>query len=323
MWDYSEKVKQHFFNPKNAKLVSDANARGDVGSISCGDALSLSLKVNPDTEVIEDAGFQTFGCGSAIASSSALTEIIIGKNLDDALKVTNQEIADYLDGLPPEKMHCSVMGMEALHAAVANYRGEVLEDDHEEGELICKCFAIDDLMIKRVVKANGLQSLEEVVNYTKAGGACTSCHEKIEWVLDEALAEMADAGVDVAAVARANAKVAAPQSDIAASSKPHVVAEVASEDDAELAKRKAIIEQVIDEVRPAVHADGGDIHLVDVEDHLVFVSMSGNCSGCGLSGLTLANLEIKISDALGETVTVFPLQPSDDSSDKKEATYDL
>ncbi|MCH1924036.1 Fe-S cluster assembly protein NifU [Shewanella sp. C32] len=322
MWDYSEKVKQHFFNPKNAKLVSDANARGDVGSISCGDALSLSLKVNPDTEIIEDAGFQTFGCGSAIASSSALTEIIIGKTLDDALKVTNQEIADFLDGLPPEKMHCSVMGMEALHAAVANYRGEVMEDDHEEGELICKCFAIDDLMIKRVVKANGLQSIEEVVNYTKAGGACTSCHEKIEWVLDEALAETAEAGIDVAAVARANQKVAAVPQPIAATAKPKM-AVVSETSDPEHAKRLALIEQVIDEVRPAVQADGGDIQLVDVEDHLVFVSMSGNCSGCGLSGLTLANLEIKISDALGETVTVFPLQPSSEDAEKKEATYDL
>ncbi|QSX34176.1 Fe-S cluster assembly protein NifU [Shewanella avicenniae] len=321
MWDYSEKVKQHFFNPKNAKLVSNANARGDVGSISCGDALSLSLKVNPDTEIIEDAGFQTFGCGSAIASSSALTEIIIGKTLDDALKVTNQEIADYLDGLPPEKMHCSVMGMEALHAAVANYRGEVLDDDHEEGELICKCFAIDDLMIKRVVKANGLQTLEEVINYTKAGGACTSCHEKIEWVLDETLEEMAEAGIDVAAVAKANSKVAATPK-IAAVSKIQPIA-VAATDDAALAERKAIIEKVIEQVRPAVRADGGDIHLVDIEDHLVFVSMSGNCSGCGLSGLTLANLEIKISDALGETVTVFPLQPSSEESEQKEATYDL
>ncbi|WP_417760814.1 Fe-S cluster assembly protein NifU [Shewanella sp.] len=322
MWDYSEKVKQHFFNPKNAKLVSDANARGDVGSISCGDALSLSLKVNPDTEIIEDAGFQTFGCGSAIASSSALTEIIIGKTLDDALKVTNQEIADFLDGLPPEKMHCSVMGMEALHAAVANYRGEVMADDHEEGELICKCFAIDDLMIKRVVKANGLQSIEEVVNYTKAGGACTSCHEKIEWVLDEALAEMAEAGIDVAAVARAKQKVTVAPQPIAATAKPKM-AVVSDANDPEQAKRIALIEQVIDEVRPAVQADGGDIHLVDVEDHLVFVSMSGNCSGCGLSGLTLANLEIKISDALGETVTVFPLQPSREDAEKKEATYDL
>ena len=285
MWDYSEKVKDHFFAPRNAGAVEGANAVGDVGSLSCGDALRLSLKVDPDTETILDAGFQTFGCGSAIASSSALTEIIKGYTLDEALKVSNQDIADYLDGLPPEKMHCSVMGREALQAAIANYRGEDWKDDHEEGALVCKCFAVDEVLIEETIKANGLHTVEDVTNYTKAGGGCSACHEGIEEILVRVLAERGE------------------QFDPTGSAAP-----VLQPSQGKLSNLQRIrrIEAAIEGIRPNLQRDDGDVELIDVDGKNVFVKMTGACAGCQMAAVTLDGIQQRIVEDLGEFVRVLP-----------------
>lgn len=271
MWNYSEKVKDHFFHPRNARVVDNANAVGDVGSLSCGDALRLMLRVDPHTEIIEEAGFQTFGCGSAIASSSALTELIIGHTLTEAGQITNQQIADYLDGLPPEKMHCSVMGQEALRAAIAHFRGESLEEEHEEGKLICKCFGVDEGHIRRAVVNNGLTTLEEVINYTKAGGGCTACHEKIELALAAILAQQPPAPLP---------------------------AEAAHD-----AQWQSVVD-TINELRPHIQADGGDMTLVSVTPRQVTVSLSGSCSGCMMTDMTLAWLQQKLMERTGSYMDV-------------------
>jgi len=288
MWNYSETVKDHFFNPRNAKALDDANATGDVGSISCGDALRLTLKVNDDTEIIEEAGFQTFGCGSAIASSSALTELIIGKTIAEAEQVTNQEIVDYLGGLPAEKMHCSVMGQEALEAAIANYRGiELVDDDHAEGKLICRCFAVDEGKITRAVQKHGLTTIEDVINYTKAGGACTSCHEKIEMVIDTVMA--------------------AKQTPETKPSESIPVKTVTSLPPTSGFTQKIL--EVIGDLRPYLQADGGDVTLVKASENLIVVSLSGACTGCMMTDMTLGWLQQQISEALGWAIPVVNHQP--------------
>ncbi|MBT3060885.1 MAG: Fe-S cluster assembly protein NifU [Candidatus Thiodiazotropha sp.] len=286
MWDYSEKVQEHFFNPRNAGAVDEANAVGDVGSLSCGDALRLTLKVDPDSEVILDAGFQTFGCGSAIASSSALTEIIKGMKIDDALGVSNQDIADFLDGLPPEKMHCSVMGREALQAAVANYRGEEWKDDHEEGALVCKCFAIDEVMIEDTVRANGLRTVEEVTNYTKAGGGCSACHEGIEEILTRVLAESGER-FDPNAVA---GEIKKPKSGLTN------------------LQRMKRIEELLEEIRPNLQRDHGDVELVEVDGKYIYVKMIGACAGCQMAATTLGGIQQHLAEGLGEFIQVLPAE---------------
>lgn len=292
MWDYSDTVKEHFYNPRNVGAMEEANGVGDVGSLSCGDALRLSIKVNPETEVIEDAKFQTFGCGSAIASSSALTEIIKGMTLENALKVTNQDIAEYLDGLPPEKMHCSVMGREALQAAVANYRGVEWKDDHEEGALVCKCFAVDAVLIEETIRINSLRTVEDVTHYTKAGGGCSACHEGIEEILTRVLAESGIAFDPDAA-------------SITAEPEPEPLP-IAAKSGLTTVQRIRKIEAVIESIRPNLRMDGGDAELVEVDGNSVYLKLTGACVGCGMAAMTIGGIQQRLMEELGEFLKVIP-----------------
>jgi NifU-like protein len=258
MWEYTDKVFEHFKNPRNVGEVDNPDGIGDVGSLACGDALRLTFKLDEE-ERIADAKFKTFGCASAIASSSALTEMIKGKTLEEAQKLTNQDIADFLGGLPEEKMHCSVMGKEALDAAIAYYRGETKKEDQED--IVCKCFGITGEEIKEVVRQNGLKTVEQVTHYTKAGGGCSTCHPEIQEILRE-IAEEEEREKQVLA-AQSGRKLT------------------------NLQKIRLIEETMDREIRPSLKQDGGDIDLVDVEGDKVFVGFRGTCSSCPSSEFTL------------------------------------
>ena len=282
MWDYSEKVLDHFHHPRNVGTLENPDGVGEVGALACGDALKLMFKLDKDGR-IADVKFQTFGCASAIASSSALTEMIKGMTLEEAAKVTNADIAKYLDGLPEQKMHCSVMGMEALEAAIANYRtGDTTVRQLKDDPLVCTCFNVHESEIVEAVRINHLTTVEQVTNYTKAGGACGKCKGAIQAILDRELGNRAENG--------------AARNAAAAPAAPVPFAELSP------AKKVMAVEKVLEaEIRPALRLDGGDIELVDVQGARIQVRFLGHCAGCMAANLTKNGLvEKKLREALGD-----------------------
>jgi len=278
MWEYSEKLKDHFYNPRNVGEIENPDVEVQVGSLTCGDALRLMLKLDEHQRIV-DAKFQTFGCGSAIASASALTEMIIGKTLDEAARITHRDIAEYLGGLPEEKIHCSVMGHEALEKAIALYRGErASEEDLEEGRIVCRCFGVTDTKIRRIVKENRLRTVQEVTNYTKAGGGCMSCHPQIEDIIAEVWGELREKGEEAAAP------------------RPRLT---------NIQKIAMIQEALEKEIAPALRADGGDVELIDVDGDRVQVALRGACADCPASKLTVKSvIEAKLHELVSDSLVV-------------------
>lgn len=273
MWDYTDKVKEHFLRPKNIGEIENPDAVGEVGSIICGDALKLYLKIDKETGKIIDAKFQTFGCASAIASSSALTELIKGRKLDEALRISNQDIAEFLGGLPKEKMHCSVMGREALEAAVNNYLGQPAAVE-EEGRVVCKCFNVTEEKIGRVAIENHLTTVDEVTDYTKAGGGCGECRAEIDAILKDIW------------------MLKKPE-------KPAVPKKLTN------LQKIALIQEIIEsEIRPGLQADGGDVELVDIDGDNVIIALRGMCTGCLIADVTVKKIQDKLRELVSEKIIV-------------------
>ena len=277
MWDYTSKVKEYFLNPKNIGEVENPDGVGEVGSIICGDALKLTLKIDKETNKILDAKFQTFGCASAIASSSALTELVKGKTLDEAMQISNKDIADFLGGLPKEKMHCSVMGKEALESAINNYKG-IPQEIKEEGKVVCECFNVTEEKIRKVAKENHLTTVDDITNYTKAGGGCGECREDIEAILQDIWSKKS------------------PDKP----SEPKKLTNL---------QKIALIQEIIEkEIRPGLQADGGDIELIDIDGSRVIIALRGMCTGCMMSDVTVDGIQSKLRELVSKDITVEQFQ---------------
>lgn len=280
MWDYSEKVIEHYRNPRNVGKLDNADAIGVAGSLACGDQLKIYLKIQ--NNIVVDAKFQTFGCGSAVASSSILTEMIIGKTLDEVKKITNQDIADQLGGLPPEKMHCSVMGYEALEDALQNYDNYIdldeIRSEKLSDKIICTCFGVTENQIWDAIKHNGLKTVEEITNFTKAGGACGRCKDAIQDVINTFYNKQEKDEHQASTLSPAQ----------------------------KILKISKIIET---QIAAELQKDGGDITLVDIDANKVFVKLRGKCSGCKNANMTLKGfVESTLKDAVDKNIEVIEVE---------------
>lgn len=309
-WEYSSKTQQLFMDAVQGKPgthlgeVSDPDGLGEHGSIACGDALRFTFKVkkdpkDPTKDIITEARYLTFGCTSAIASSEALCRLIEegGYTPITALKIKNENIVKYLEGLPKQKIHCSVMGAEALEAAVFNWaqkRGvdlkalgvELKSEDSEEGEILCQCFSLSEPFIRRKIKEMGLKTIPAVIEAIKAGGACMSCHHQpggLQDILDEIWDQNTALGEEEAPKAQ-------EKPDAAAS--PYKFA-------------KLVEKSMDDYIRPMLQKDGGDIEIVDIKNNAVYCELKGACSNCPGSAQTLKlTVESILKDRVDENIRV-------------------
>lgn len=300
-WDYSEKTTQLFMDAVQGKPgthlgeVTDPDGVGEHGSISCGDALRFSFKVDrhdndPLKDTITEARYLTFGCTSAIAASEALCRLVEegGFSPIQALRITNKDIVKYLGGLPPAKVHCSVMGAEALEAAVfdwarrrdvslADLGVDISHDEQEEGRLVCTCFGLTEPYIRRKIEELELHTIADIAGAIKAGGGCMSCHHTpggLQDLLDEFWGKPTDSFASLPTLPVAG------QVQTPSSSGERTPFRFAKD-----------VEQVIDElVRPQLAKDGGNLEIVDIKGKVVYCRFLGDCATCTGSTRTLSTL---------------------------------
>jgi len=269
MWEYSDKVRDHYLNPRNVGEISNPDGYGETGNIKCGDALRLTFNLDDDKK-IADIQFKSFGCGSAIASSSILTEMCKGLTIEEAEKITNDSIADELEGLPDAKMHCSVMGQDALKLAIDFYKaGGKTVTKEVTSRTVCACFNITEEDIENAIRQNGLTTTDQVTNYTKAGGGCGSCLSDIADVVTRVNAEIDEENHDHDHGHGHDHDADEPKRTLTMLEKVDLIRKVLNED-----------------IRPALQGDHGDCELIDVDGNKVIIKFLGACSSCSMAGST-------------------------------------
>jgi NifU-like protein len=316
-WEYSEKTKRLFMDAVHGKPgthlgeIEDPDGFGEHGSIACGDSLRFTFRVrrhptDPTQDVITEARYLTFGCTSAIAASEALCTLIEqgGFTPIGALKVQNKDIVEFLEGLPQQKIHCSVMGAEALESAVFNWaqkRGVDLEklgihihaDQQADGRIVCNCFALSEPYLRRKIEELNLRTIAEITNATKAGGACMSCHHApggLQDLLDDIWGKGGKQLRIVPKIAAPAPTPAAPATEPAVSSYQFM---------------KQVEKTLAEVVQPMLAHDGGAIEVVDIKDNLVFCKLEGACAGCAGAGQTLKLMvEKALKDLVDERIRV-------------------
>lgn len=306
-WEYSEKTKELFMDAIHGKPgthlgeIENPDGMGEHGSLACGDAMRFTFRVernddDPTKDVITEARYLTFGCTSAIASSEALCSLIEQGRYTpiDALKITNKDIVNFLEGLPTQKIHCSVMGAEALEAAVfdwAKRRGVNLSElgvelpaiEEQEGRIVCECFSVTEPYLKRKIQELELKTIPEITDALKAGGGCTNCHH-----IPGGLQDMLNEVWGSAALAAAVATTPAVQENTPAS--PYQFG-------------KSVEKALNDYVRPMLQADGGDVELVDIKDYLVYVRLRGACASCVGAEATLRSMvELNLKNQVDQRI---------------------
>jgi NifU-like protein len=314
LWDqYSNKVTTRMNNPLHQGEITEeeAEAHGnklivaDFGAESCGDAVRLYWEVNPETDTIVDSKFKSFGCGTAIASSDVMTELCVGKTVQEAVKITNIDVEKALrddpdtPAVPPQKMHCSVMAYDVIKKAAGLYLG-VDSESFEEEIMVCECARVSLGTLREVIKLNDLKTVEEVTDYTKAGGFCKSCikpggHEEREYYLVDILRDVRKEMDEEKMAAAADAGL---EGDFETMT---------------LVQKIKAIDSVIDEsIRQFLVMDGGDMEVVDIKDSGdnidVYIRYLGACSGCASSSTgTLYAIEATLKEKLSQKVRVLPI----------------